>query len=90
MEAEALVAHDALLPAAHRLAATIAGNEQDAVRALLASYREIEAAAQGDGDAPVGLNTGAIPQISDNGNHNDAAAAGSTSAATEGTAEGRP
>lgn len=44
-----VVPHDELLPAAHRLAATIAGNEQDAVRALLASYREIEAAAAGDG-----------------------------------------
>lgn len=44
-----VVPHDDLLPAARRLAATIAGNEQDAVRALLASYREIEAEAAGAG-----------------------------------------
>lgn len=44
-----VVPHEELLPAARRLAATIAGNEQDAVRALLASYREIEAEAAGAG-----------------------------------------
>ncbi len=44
-----VVPHEDLLPAARRLAATIVGNEQDAVRALLASYREIEAASLGAG-----------------------------------------
>lgn len=44
-----VVPHDDLLPATRRLAATIVGNEQDAVRALLASYREIEAASYGTG-----------------------------------------
>lgn len=39
-----------------------------------------QASAQGDGDAPVGLNTGSIPQTSDN--NADADAAGSTAAAT--------
>jgi enoyl-CoA hydratase len=38
-----VVAHDDLLPTAHRVAATIAANDADAVRALLASYRRIEA-----------------------------------------------
>ncbi len=47
-----------------------------------------QAAAQGDGDAPVGLNTGALPQVSDHDNQDDAAAAGST-AATEDAAGDR-
>jgi enoyl-CoA hydratase len=38
-----VVAHDELLPTAHRVAATIAANDPDAVGALLASYRRIEA-----------------------------------------------
>lgn len=37
-----VVAHDELLPTVQRVAATIAGNDADAVRALLASYRRIE------------------------------------------------
>ena len=44
-----VVPHDELLPTARRLAATIAGNDRAAVRRLLRSYREIEAAAVGDG-----------------------------------------
>ncbi|OAT66288.1 enoyl-CoA hydratase [Mycobacteroides immunogenum] len=44
-----VVAHDDLLPAAKRLAATIAGNNQPAVRELLASYRRIESELIGDG-----------------------------------------
>ena len=35
-----VVPHDSLLPAAREVAATIAGNDQRAVRALLAEYRE--------------------------------------------------
>mgnify|MGYP002133550937 CR=1 FL=1 len=38
-----VVTHDELLPAARRVAATIAGNNQKAVRALLASYHRIDA-----------------------------------------------
>ncbi|WP_219416184.1 enoyl-CoA hydratase [Pseudonocardia nigra] len=45
-----VVAHADLLPAARRLAATIAGNERDAVRTLLGSYRRLEAELVGDGD----------------------------------------
>lgn len=37
-----VVAHDELLPTAQRVAATIAGNDADAVRTLLGSYRRIE------------------------------------------------
>lgn len=37
-----VVAHDQLLPAAQRLAAAIVGNNQAAVRALLASYHRID------------------------------------------------
>ena len=44
-----VVAHEELLPTARRVAAAIVSNEQDAVRALLASYREIEGQAIGDG-----------------------------------------
>ena len=44
-----VVPHDELLPAARRAAAAIVSNNQPAVRALLASYRRIEAAAAGDG-----------------------------------------
>ncbi|CPW41352.1 Probable enoyl-CoA hydratase [Mycobacteroides abscessus] len=44
-----VVAHDELLPAAKRLAATIAGNNQPAVRELLASYRRIESELVGNG-----------------------------------------
>src|SRR6202022_1897804 len=39
-----VVAHDELLPAARQVAASIVGNNQDAVRALLASYHRIDAA----------------------------------------------
>lgn len=44
-----VVAHDELLPAAKRLAATIVGNNQPAVRELLASYRRIESELVGNG-----------------------------------------
>ncbi|WP_078285387.1 enoyl-CoA hydratase [Mycobacteroides chelonae] len=44
-----VVAHEDLLPAAKRLAATIAGNNQPAVRELLASYRRIESELVGNG-----------------------------------------
>src|SRR6476659_10714715 len=37
-----VVPHDELLPAARRVAASIVGNNQDAVRALLASYHRID------------------------------------------------
>lgn len=37
-----VVAHQDLLPTAHRIARTIAANDHDAVRALLDSYRRIE------------------------------------------------
>ena len=39
-----LVPHDELLPTARRVAASIVGNNQKAVRALLASYHRIDAA----------------------------------------------
>ena len=39
-----VVPHDELLPTARRVAASIAGNNQNAVRALLASYHRIDAA----------------------------------------------
>jgi len=38
-----VVPHDELLPAAQRVAASIVGNNQNAVRALLASYHRIDA-----------------------------------------------
>ncbi|MGK2854089.1 MAG: hypothetical protein ACSLE3_08315, partial [Microbacteriaceae bacterium] len=38
-----VVAHDDLLPAAHRIAASIVGNNQAAVGALLDSYHRIDA-----------------------------------------------
>jgi enoyl-CoA hydratase len=38
-----VVPHDELLPTAQRVAASIAGNNQNAVRALLASYHRIDA-----------------------------------------------
>lgn len=44
-----VVPHDELLPTAHRVAASIVGNDRDAVRALLDSYRRIELAQVGDG-----------------------------------------
>ncbi|CFH10883.1 enoyl-CoA hydratase [Mycobacterium tuberculosis] len=37
-----VVAHDQLLPTARRVAASIVGNNQNAVRALLASYHRID------------------------------------------------
>ena len=46
-----VVPHEQLLPTARRLAATIAGNDRAAVRRLLRSYRDVEAAAVGDGFA---------------------------------------
>lgn len=46
-----VVAHEQLLPTARQVAETIAANEQDAVRALLASYRSIEQEQIGDGYA---------------------------------------
>lgn len=46
-----VVQHDQLLPVAQEVAETIAWNEQDAVRALLASYRQIELEQIGDGYA---------------------------------------
>ncbi|SDC20968.1 enoyl-CoA hydratase [Geodermatophilus telluris] len=46
-----VVPHAELLPTAHRLAATIAGNDRAAVRRLLRSYRDVEAAAVGEGFA---------------------------------------
>ncbi|NBE53631.1 enoyl-CoA hydratase [Streptomyces boluensis] len=45
-----VVPHEQLLPAARSLAATIAANDPAAVRALLGSYRRIEAQLVGDGD----------------------------------------
>jgi enoyl-CoA hydratase len=39
-----VVPHDELLPAARKVAASIVGNNQNAVRALLASYHRIDAA----------------------------------------------
>jgi enoyl-CoA hydratase len=44
-----VVPHDELLPAARRVAASIAGNNQKAVRALLASYHRIDDASTGPG-----------------------------------------
>ncbi len=44
-----VVPHDQLLPAALRVAATIAGNNQSAVRALLASYHRIDESQTGAG-----------------------------------------
>ena len=44
-----VVAHDDLLPTAQRLAATIAANDQRAVRALLAEYRETSATTLAEG-----------------------------------------
>jgi enoyl-CoA hydratase len=44
-----VVPHDQLLVAARRVAASIAGNNQNAVRALLASYHRIDEAATGEG-----------------------------------------
>ena len=44
-----VVPHDELLPAARRVAASIVGNNQKAVRALLASYHRIDDAGTGDG-----------------------------------------
>ncbi|MEO6956511.1 MAG: enoyl-CoA hydratase [Antricoccus sp.] len=44
-----VVAHEQLLPTARQVAETIATNEQDAVRALLGSYRLIEQEQIGDG-----------------------------------------
>ncbi|WP_028660253.1 enoyl-CoA hydratase [Nocardioides insulae] len=46
-----VVPHEELLPTAHRVAATIAANERDAVLALLASYKAIEEAQIGEGYA---------------------------------------
>jgi len=46
-----VVPHDEVLPTARRLAATIAGNDRAAVRRLLRSYRDVEAAAVGEGFA---------------------------------------
>jgi enoyl-CoA hydratase len=44
-----VVPHDELLPAARRLASTIAANNGPAIAALLQSYRRIEAQAAGEG-----------------------------------------
>src|SRR5215203_3403828 len=44
-----VVAHDQLLPAARKVAASIVGNNQKAVRALLASYHRIDDASTGPG-----------------------------------------
>ena len=44
-----VVAHDDLLPAARRIAASIVGNNQKAVRALLDSYHRIDGAATNAG-----------------------------------------
>ena len=44
-----VVPHDQLLAAARRIAASIVGNNQKAVRALLASYHRIDAASTGHG-----------------------------------------
>jgi len=44
-----VVPHDDLLPAARRVAASIVGNNQQAVRALLASYHRIDDAGTRDG-----------------------------------------
>ena len=44
-----VVAHDDLLPAARRIAASIVGNNQKAVRALLDSYHRIDGVATNAG-----------------------------------------
>src|SRR5690349_9069479 len=44
-----VVPHDELLPTARRIAATIVGNNQKAVRALLASYHRIDEAQTNEG-----------------------------------------
>jgi len=44
-----VVPHERLLPAARQVAASIVGNNQNAVRALLASYHRIDDAATGEG-----------------------------------------
>jgi enoyl-CoA hydratase len=44
-----VVPHDQLLPAARRVATTIVGNNQNAVRALLASYHRIDEAQTSEG-----------------------------------------
>ena len=41
-----VVQHDALLPEARRVAAAIVGNDRATVRALLATYRRIEASGE--------------------------------------------
>jgi enoyl-CoA hydratase len=46
-----IVSHHDLLPRCQELAAAVVSNNQPAVKALLASYRKIEAAAAGDGGA---------------------------------------
>ena len=44
-----VVSHDRLLEAAHQVAASIVGNNQKAVRALLESYHRIDVTATGAG-----------------------------------------
>ena len=44
-----VVPHDELLPTAHAVAASIVGNNPDAVRALLASYHRIDESQTGEG-----------------------------------------
>ena len=44
-----VVPHDQLLPTARQVAASIVGNNQNAVRALLASYHRIDDAATREG-----------------------------------------
>lgn len=46
-----VVPHEELLPAARRVAATIAANDRAGVQTLLGSYRRLEAELVGDGDA---------------------------------------
>lgn len=46
-----IVSHDELLPRCQELAAAVVSNNRPAVKALLASYRKIEATAAGDGEA---------------------------------------
>ena len=44
-----VVPHDGLIGRAHEIAGAIAGNDDRAIRALLASYRQVEAGLVGDG-----------------------------------------
>jgi enoyl-CoA hydratase len=66
-----VVPHDDLLPTARRVAASIVGNNQNAVRALLASYHRIDAAQT---DAGLWIEAMSAKQWMDSATGNDIAA----------------